>query len=100
MDRERTGYSDSSDSDCTKTTAGGTWWTGRGQVTVTVVTVTVQRRLLEGPGGQGENMLHLRPDLPSACRAIDVVGRMRGRRERRERRGECGMPSSLCTLLS
>ena len=57
MDRERTGYSDCGDSDSTKMTAGGTWWTGRGQVTVTVVTVTVQRRLLEGPGGQGEDRL-------------------------------------------
>ena len=94
------GCSDSSESHSTKTTAGGTWWTGRGHFTMTVVIVTEQRRLLKGPGGQGENMLHLRPDLPSACRAIEVVGRMRGRRGRRERRGECDIPPALCTSLS
>ena len=59
---ERIGYIYSDDSDSLKTTAGGTFLTGRGQftvteghVTVTVVTVTVQRRLLEGPGGHGKD---------------------------------------------
>ena len=53
MDRERTGYSDSSDGESTKTIAGGTWWTGRGHLTVTVV--TVHKQLLEKTGGQGED---------------------------------------------
>ena len=57
MDRERTGYSDSSDSDSTKRTAGETWWSMRGQVTVRVVTVILKRRLLEGPCGQGKDRL-------------------------------------------
>ena len=54
MDMERMAYSDS---DSTKTTAGGTWLTGRGQFTVTVVKVIVPRRILEGPGGQVEDRL-------------------------------------------
>ena len=57
MVNERTGYSESSHSDIKKTTAGGTLWTGKGQVTVTVVTVSVQRGLLEGPGGHGKDRL-------------------------------------------
>ena len=56
MDRERTSYSDSSDS--TQTTAGENWWTGRGQVTLTVVTVTVRRRPMKGPNGQEDDRLH------------------------------------------
>ena len=55
MDKANTGYSDRSDSDSTKTTAGRTWRTEKAQVTVTSVIATVQRQLLEGPGGQGED---------------------------------------------
>ena len=54
MDRERPGYSDS---DSMKMTAGGTCWTGRGQVTVTVAKGIVERQLLEGLDGQGEDRL-------------------------------------------
>ena len=57
MERGRTGISDSSDSDITKTTARETWWTESRQIEMTVVTVTFLRKLLEGPWRTGRGQV-------------------------------------------